>query len=89
MTIAWVFPGRGSQKSGMAAPVLTLPGAEERFALASRLLGRDLLAICQGEAGENADPTDLNDTRNTQPALFVIEEYSGHDQAGPEHDMND
>ena len=45
MTIAWVFPGQGSQKSGMAAPVLTLPGAEERFALASRLLGRDLLAI--------------------------------------------
>ncbi len=73
MSIAWVFPGQGSQKSGMAAPVLTLPGAEERFALASRLLGRDLLAICQGEPGEHGDPTDLNDTRNTQPALFVIE----------------
>ncbi len=73
MTIAWVFPGQGSQKSGMAAPVLTLPGAEERFALASRLLGRDLLAICQGEADEQADPADLNDTRNTQPALFVVE----------------
>lgn len=73
MTIAWVFPGQGSQKSGMAAPVLTLPGAEERFALASRLLGRDLLAICQGEADAQADPADLNDTRNTQPALFVVE----------------
>ena len=73
MTIAWVFPGQGSQKSGMAAPVLTLPGAEERFALASSLLGRDLLAICQGEADTQADPADLNDTRNTQPALFVVE----------------
>lgn len=73
MSIAWVFPGQGSQKSGMAAPVLTLPGAEERFALASRLLGRDLLAICQGDADEQADPADLNDTRNTQPALFVVE----------------
>ena len=73
MTIAWVFPGQGSQKSGMAAPVLTLPGSEERFALASRLLGRDLLAICQGEADAQADPADLNDTRNTQPALFVVE----------------
>lgn len=73
MTIAWVFPGQGSQKSGMAAPVLTLPGAEERFALASRLLGRDLLAICQGEPDGDADPADLNDTRNTQPALFVVE----------------
>ena len=73
MTIAWVFPGQGSQKSGMAEPVLTLPGAEERFALASRLLGRDLLAICQGEADKQVDPSDLNDTRNTQPALFVVE----------------
>lgn len=75
MGIAWVFPGQGSQKLGMAAGVLELAGARERFAAASELLGRDLLAICAGEAGEgSADaPTDLNDTRNTQPALFVIE----------------
>ena len=71
MAIAWVFPGQGSQKVGMAEPVLALPGATERFAQASVLLGRDLLAICAGTAsGELAD---LNDTRNTQPALFVIE----------------
>ena len=73
MSIAWVFPGQGSQKVGMADPVLSLPGAEERFALASRLLGRDLLAICRGEPGDADDPADLNDTRNTQPALFVVE----------------
>ncbi|MEB3318952.1 MAG: ACP S-malonyltransferase [Cyanobacteriota bacterium] len=75
MGIAWVFPGQGSQKVGMAAGVLALPGARERFAAASALLGRDLLAICAGEAGEGTaqQPTDLNDTRNTQPALFVIE----------------
>jgi [acyl-carrier-protein] S-malonyltransferase len=71
MGIAWVFPGQGSQKVGMAAGVLDLPGARERFALASDLLGRDLLAICAGEAG--GDLSDLNDTRNTQPALFVVE----------------
>ncbi|MEB3172916.1 MAG: ACP S-malonyltransferase [Cyanobacteriota bacterium] len=65
---AWVFPGQGSQKVGMAAGVLELPGARHRFAAASELLGRDLLAICAGE-GES----DLNDTRNTQPALFVLE----------------
>ena len=65
---AWVFPGQGSQKVGMAAGVVELPGARERFATASELLGRDLLAICAGE-GEG----DLNDTRNTQPALFVVE----------------
>ena len=73
MAIAWVFPGQGSQKVGMADPVLSLPGAEERFALASQMMGRDLLAICQGEARDGDGPADLNDTRNTQPALFVVE----------------
>ena len=73
MSIAWVFPGQGSQKAGMADPVLTLPGAKERFDLASELLGRDLLAICRGEVSGSTDPSDLNDTRNTQPALFVVE----------------
>ena len=73
MAIAWVFPGQGSQKVGMADPVLSLPGAEERFSLASGLLGRDLLAICRGEELNGTGPTDLNDTRNTQPALFVVE----------------
>jgi len=71
MGIAWVFPGQGSQKVGMAAGVLELPGAVERFAAASELLGRDLLAICAGEA--TGELSDLNDTRNTQPALFVLE----------------
>ena len=74
MGIAWVFPGQGSQKIGMATAVLDLPGARERFSAASELIGRDLLAICAGEAPEDSPgPTDLNDTRNTQPALFVIE----------------
>ena len=73
MAIAWVFPGQGSQKVGMADPILSLEGAEERFALASRLMGRDLLAICRGEGSQGEGPDDLNDTRNTQPALFVVE----------------
>ena len=71
MGIAWVFPGQGSQKVGMAAAVLELPGANERFAAASELLGRDLLAICRGDA--EGELSDLNDTRNTQPAMFVVE----------------
>jgi len=71
MGIAWVFPGQGSQKLGMAAAVLELPGASERFTAASELLDRDLLAICAGDA--EGELSDLNDTRNTQPALFVIE----------------
>jgi [acyl-carrier-protein] S-malonyltransferase len=71
MAIAWVFPGQGSQKAGMADGVLELPGAAARFEQASALLGRDLLAICAGAA--TGDLADLNDTRNTQPALFVVE----------------
>ena len=73
MSIAWVFPGQGSQKVGMADQLLSISGATERFSLASDLLGRDLLAICRGESGGGTGPDELNDTRNTQPALFVVE----------------
>ena len=73
MSIAWVFPGQGSQKVGMADQLLSISGANERFSLASDLLGRDLLAICRGESGGGTGPDELNDTRNTQPALFVVE----------------
>ncbi|MCU0530256.1 MAG: ACP S-malonyltransferase [Cyanobium sp. Prado107] len=78
MAIAWVFPGQGSQKVGMADGVIELPGARERFAEASSLLGRDLLAICSGGESSggnrgNGEAAALNDTRNTQPALFVVE----------------
>ena len=72
MTVAWVFPGQGSQKLGMAEAVLTLPGARERFAQASERIGRDLLAICTATA-EGEGLLNLHDTRNTQPALFVVE----------------
>ncbi len=73
MDIAWVFPGQGSQKIGMADQILSLPGAIERFNMASQIIGRDLLKICQGEESELNHPSSLNDTRNTQPALFIVE----------------
>ncbi len=73
MSIAWVFPGQGSQKIGMAEPVLSLEGAKERFALASNLIGRDLLEICRGENKNDSGLVDINATQNTQPALFLIE----------------
>ena len=73
MTIAWVFPGQGSQKLGMANSLLDLPGSRDRFELASEILGRDLWGICCGEGIPNEEIYDLNDTRNTQPALFVVE----------------
>ena len=72
MSIAWIFPGQGSQKIGMAEPVLNLPKAKERFEQASVLMGRNLLEICQGNLKNQHGPTDLNDTRNTQPAMFVV-----------------
>jgi len=73
MTIAWVFPGQGSQKLGMANSLLDLPGSRKRFELASQILGRDLWKICSGDKIPKEDIYDLNDTRNTQPALFVVE----------------
>ena len=73
MTIAWVFPGQGSQKLGMANSLLELPGSKDRFELASQILGRDLWQICSGEDVSSEEIFDLNDTRNTQPALFVVE----------------
>ena len=73
MTIAWVFPGQGSQKLGMADSLLDLPGARDRFELASEIIGRDLWKICSGEGVTQEKICDLNDTRNTQPALFVVE----------------
>ena len=61
MSIAWVFPGQGSQKLGMADDLLSLPGAKDRFDFASELLGRDLLEICRGKS-DAYRLTDLNDT---------------------------
>ncbi len=73
MKIAWTFPGQGSQKPDMADAVLPLSGSTARFALASDILGRDLLGICKGNTNPNDELSDLNDTRNTQLALFVVE----------------
>ena len=42
MTIAWVFPGQGSQKLGMANSLLDLPGSRDRFELASNSWKRSL-----------------------------------------------
>ena len=71
MGTAWVFPGQGSQKQGMAAGVRQDELAQERFAQASGLLGRDLLAICDGTAV--GPDHDLDNTINSQPTLFVLE----------------
>tara|TARA_B100000700_G_scaffold331140_1_gene461723 strand:+ start:1791 stop:2687 length:897 start_codon:yes stop_codon:yes gene_type:complete len=73
MTIAWLFPGQGSQKSGMANSVIDLEGAKERFECFSNILKRDLLEICSNTEIQDNQDLNLNNTKNTQPALFIVE----------------
>ena len=37
MTVAWVFPGQGSQKIGMAKQIESLPNTKDRFSYAMLL----------------------------------------------------
>ncbi len=73
MKIAWVFPGQGSQKIGMGQSVIKLEIAKIRFDYASNFFGRDLYSICEKESDQEGDQFDLNNTKNTQICLFLIE----------------
>jgi len=65
---AIVFPGQGSQKVGMGSDLIqAFPIATEMFQKANRVLGRDLLDICQNGPAEV-----LTQTENAQPGIFVI-----------------
>ena len=61
---AWVFPGQGAQAVGMGNDLTEV--AAERLAEADQILGQSVIDICQDEAR-------LNDTRYTQPCLYVVE----------------
>jgi len=67
MSLAFVFPGQGSQSVGMLAPLAQrYPVVQQTFAHASDVLGFDLWQLTQ------QGPIDkLNETQNTQPALLV------------------
>ena len=73
MTVVWLFPGQGSQKIGMAKQVETLPNAKKRFHYASEIFKRDLFEICELNTEPKEFLNDLNNTRNTQICLFLVE----------------
>ena len=65
-TIAFVFPGQGSQFVGMDRELATLSEAQQVFAQADEVLGFALSRLCfEGPEAE------LNDTINTQPAIVA------------------
>jgi len=73
MTVAWVFPGQGSQKIGMAKKIETLPNTKERFSYASEIFERNLFEICELDTKRTNPLIDLNNTINTQICLFLVE----------------
>jgi [acyl-carrier-protein] S-malonyltransferase len=67
MSLAFVFPGQGSQSIGMLSELAKVsPVIEATFADASRVLGYDLWARCQEGPLEL-----LNSTECTQPAMLT------------------
>lgn len=68
MSLAFVFPGQGSQSVGMLAALAAAePLVEQTFAEASQVLGYDLWQLCQ--QGPEAE---LAATEQTQPAMLTV-----------------
>jgi [acyl-carrier-protein] S-malonyltransferase len=67
MSLAFVFPGQGSQSVGMMAELgAAEPVVRDTFAQASEVLGYDLWALCQ-----HGPEADLGSTERTQPAMLA------------------
>ena len=73
MKVAWVFPGQGSQKIGMAKQIADLPNSKIRFQYASEIFGRNLFEVCELNTDPKNPMEDLNNTINTQICLFLVE----------------
>ena len=66
MAFAAVFPGQGSQSTGMLADLASsFPDVKETFQQASDVLGKDLWQLTLTDDGS------LNKTENTQPVMLV------------------
>ncbi len=61
----WMFPGQGSQKTGMGGPLFEV--FPELVRRAEAILGYDLKELCL-----NAGDPRLDQTQFTQPALYVV-----------------
>jgi len=67
MSLAFVFPGQGSQSVGMLAELgAAEPVVRDTFAEASEVLGYDLWELCQ-----DGPESDLGATERTQPAMLA------------------
>ena len=73
MQTAWLFPGQGSQKLGMGKDIIELNDAKRRFDFASNIFDKDLYQICGLQTENNSDENNLNNTKNTQICLFLME----------------
>lgn len=64
---AWVFPGQGSQATGMGVDLLEFSQAKDKFSQAEQILGWSVLEISQSQEDK------LSHTLYTQPCLYVVE----------------
>jgi len=61
-----MFPGQGSQLVGMASWLLDHPGAVRTYERSARIVGWDVLEVCQNGPAERLMRTDV-----AQPAIFA------------------
>ena len=68
------IPWTGFTKNWNGKKILiNLPNAKNRFNYASELFGKNLFEICEQVSDKNNLDEDLNNTKNTQICLFLVE----------------